>query len=625
METPALESVHHDGSARYVQARRPARLSIGDSVVIRLRAGLDAPVERVLLRTCPDGEQSFAQMEPEQDRAGGACRWWQVTLRLGMPVTSYRFLLSTGDGPWWYNGSGLHRHVPTDGEDFRLLADYEAPTWVRDSIFYQIFPDRFADGDPGNNVRDGEFEMDGVRSRARKWGSHQSGWPQAMAEFYGGDLAGIESRLDYLADLGANAIYLNPIFSAYSNHRYDVVDYGNVDPHLGGNEALIALRRATRERGLRFILDIVPNHCGVAHPWFRAAQADAGATTAGYFTFHKHPDDYESWLGVRSLPKLNYRSLALREALYAGQGSVFRHWLRQPYEIDGWRVDVANMLARHGPNQLEREVWAGIRSAVKEVNPEAYLLGENFFDASPQLQGDSLDAVMNYAGFAKPALFWLKRFEVEQHGEPRQVAFDVPWPTQALVATWQAQRAAIPWEIASQQLNLLGSHDTARILTQVGDNGGRNRLAVALLMTYVGVPCIYYGDEIGMHGSDAIEARDCMVWETDKWDHELRAFYQKLARLRQESRALKGGGFQVLFVEADALAYLRDADEEQVIVLVNRGPATRPGGAMPVAHGAVADRTVFEDVFTGSRVVVQEGHLPIPALSPGAQIWRAKL
>ena len=226
------------------------------------------------------------------------------------------------------------------------------------------FPNQFADGELESNVRDGEYEIRGLQSRSKQWDEPQSRWPQAIVEFYGGDLSGVEQHLDYLEDLGVNAIFLNPVFTAYSNHRYDVVDYGNVDPHLGGNEALASLRNALTERDVYFILDIVPNHCGVEHPWFQRAQADPSAASAEYFTFDRHPDEYETWLGVSSLPKLNYRSLALREQIYSGSNSIFRRWLRPPYSIDGWRVDVANMLARHGKDQLEAEVWMGIRDAV---------------------------------------------------------------------------------------------------------------------------------------------------------------------------------------------------------------------------------------------------------------------
>jgi len=415
-----------------------------------------------------------------------------------------------------------------------------------------------------------------------------------------------------------NAIYFNPIFTAYSNHRYDVVDYYNVDPHLGGDAALISLRRATAERGMRFIVDIVPNHCGVEHPWFTAALKDPNAPTAEYFTFHQHPDDYECWLGVKGLPKLNYRSQAVREIIYGGADSVFRYWLKAPYAVDGWRVDVANMLARHGKDQLEAEVWAGIRQAVKEANPAAYLLGENFFDGTPQLQGDSLDATMNYAGFGNPIGFWLNQFQVNQHGEPRNVKSNIPWETQALVDSWQASRAAIPWVIARQQFNLLGSHDTLRILNILNHDQARNRLAVAFLLTYVGVPCIYYGDEIGMSS----DSRDCMIWDSTQWDVELRSFYQSLIKLRRTAPALIEGGFQVLLVEENVLAYLRDTDKQQIIVVGNRGPAERPAGPLPVKHGAISDGTVFQELFTGQTSTVSNGNLPLPALSVGVQIWQ---
>ena len=203
-----------------------------------------------------------------------------------MPVSSYRFLILAEDRTSWYNASGLHAYNPTDAEDFRILADYEAPSWLKNSVFYQIFPDRFADGDPSNNVRDGEYEYAGYPVRAREWGAPPtSGSRAAMVEFYGGDLAGIISHLDYLTDLGVNALYLNPIFTAFSNHRYDVTDYFSVDPHLGGNPALENLHQALSARGMRYILDIVPNHCGYLHPWFQAAQADPSASTADFFTF----------------------------------------------------------------------------------------------------------------------------------------------------------------------------------------------------------------------------------------------------------------------------------------------------------------------------------------------------
>lgn len=616
-------SIHHDGSPRYVLNRSIPGIEprLGDEITIRLRASPDAPIERVLLRTSPDGEQAFAEMSPSAQEP--ACRWWQGTLRMTMPVVNYRFLLFGADGAWWFNGSGVHAHTPTDAEDFRLLADYAAPTWVRDSVFYQIFPDRFADGDPSTNVRDGEWNYWGVPARARRWGEPPTErGAEALVEFYGGDLEGIEQRLDYLADLGVNALYLNPIFTALSNHRYDVTDYRHVDPHLGGNAALASVRRATRERDMRLVLDVVPNHCGVDHPWFQAARADPSAPTAEYFTFHRHPDEYACWLGVRGLPKLNYKSAALREVMYAGPDANFRTWLRPPYAIDGWRIDVANMLARQGAVQRGAEIARGIRDAVKEENAQAFLLGESFFDATASLQGDAWDAVMNYAGFAMPVWYWLARMRVHQHGEPREVTSPVPWSTQALADSWQAFRAAIPWAIARQQFNLIGSHDTPRIRTVVGGDRALVRLAVGLLMTYVGVPSVYYGDEIGLGGEMDTSARACMPWDRAEWDQELRAFFQALIRLRRSSRALAEGGFQVLAIADNLLAFLRDTDDERIIVVGQRGPATRDAAPLAVAHGAIPDGMVFTEVLSGARATVTEGSLALPVMPPGVAIWR---
>jgi alpha-glucosidase len=617
---PAFHSIHHDGSPRYVISSTGADLCIGDNVALRLRAGWEVPLERVFLRLCPDGEQRFVELTPEDTtaEAGSACRWWRGSIQVEMPSTHYRFLLFTGEGAWWYNGTGLHRLAPTDQQDFRLLAGYQAPQWVRDAVFYQIFPDRFMDGDPGNNVKSGEFSYMGYKSRAAAWGQPpMDKTREALLEFFGGDLLGIEQQLDYLEELGVNALYLNPVFTAYSNHRYDVADYFNVDPHLGGNQALASLRRATASRGIHLILDIVPNHCGVLHPWFQAALKDPSTPTAEFFTFNHHPDDYATWLGVRTLPKLNYRSQALRELMYAGSGSVFRSWLRPPYSIDGWRLDVANMLGRQGADQLGQEVGQGIRKAVKDENPQAYLLGENFFDGTPQLQGDLWDATMNYSGFMLPLFYWLRHFWVHPHVAPHPLADSLPWPTESLAQTWLAYQAAIPWSIARQQFNLLGSHDTQRVLDLLQGNPALNRLAAGVLMTYPGVPCIYYGNETGLGGN----MRQCMNWDRGTWDLELHEFYRRLVALRRSSPALIAGGYQVLHCGEDTLVYLRDAEEEQMIVVAQRGEAGLDMLEIPVVNGGIPDGIALEEVFSGQTETVSGGILSLSRIPPGIQVW----
>jgi alpha-glucosidase len=594
-------------------------------VKIRLRTAVSPHLQHVLLRTVPDGEQCLSPLKANQKEAAGVCQWWEIRLPIAMPVTSYRFLIITDEGAYWYNARGLHSYNPTDAEDFKLLADFQSPAWLKDAVFYQIFPDRFADGDPSTNVRDGEYDYAGYRARARGWAEPPTtGTRAAMVEFYGGDLLGIKDHLDYLLDLGVNAIYLNPIFTALSNHRYDVTDYYSVDPHLGGDPALVDLREALTQHAMRFILDIVPNHCGMKHPWFQAALADPNAPTAEYFTFRKHPDDYETWLGVSTLVKLNYSSAALREAMYADEDSVFRHWLRTPYLADGWRIDVANMLARQGANQLGMEVGRGIRRAVKEANPQAYLMGENFFDATPQLQGDCWDGVMNYAGFALPLRDWLGPVRINVPGQAQWINTGNPLTTQALVDSWAAFRAGIPWAIATQQYNLIGSHDTPRAFALLGGDRGLLRLVVALLFTYPGIPSVYYGDEIGLGGGQGLYSRQCMSWDQSTWDLDLQAYYKALIHLRRTAPALIDGGFQVVWVEPDTLVFQRDTEDQTILVMVQRGSVTRPAGPFPVSHAALPDGMEFVELFTGCHVAVQASHFHLPALKPGAQIWISK-
>ena len=441
-----------------------------------------------------------------------------------------------------------------------------------------------------------------------------------MVEFFGGDLAGIEAHLDHLADLGVNAIYLNPIFETRSNHGYDTVDYGRVADHFGGNAALVSLRRATRARDIRLMLDIAPNHVGSEHPWFLEAQADPGAGTAGYFVFRRRPDEYESWLGVGSLPKLDYRDPALREAMYAGPDAILRRWLRPPFSIDGWRIDVANMLGRLGPDQLGAEVARGMRAAVKEENPDAYLMGEHSFDATDQLAGDQWDGVMNYAGFMYPVLEWLHGVDLRSHATGTILRTGRS-STASLVETLTAFLAAVPWSVAAHQYNLLASHDTARVRTAVAGDVGHLRAAFGLLLTFVGVPSILYGDEIGLDGEDGGRTRRTMPWDPAAWDHDHLAFMRSLVHHRVRSRALQVGGLQFLELAEDSLAFLRDTDEEQAVVVVARGPGGRPPGPLSVAEAAMADGTRLVELLSGARATVERGHLLLPATPPGVAVW----
>ena len=603
--------LHHDGSALYVSNPLPA---FGETITIRLRAPADAPISAVFIRTAPDGERHFEPMHPVERNEISA--WWEGPLPIMMPRVSYRFRIMSSEGAYWLNGLGVSRADNPDWYDFKLLADFAAPSWLEDTVFYQIFPDRFYNGDPENDVPAGAWSRDGHKTQQREWGAPPLPYREAgNLDYYGGDLAGIVQKLDYLVDLGINALYLTPIFVAYSNHRYDIADYEHVDPYLGGDEALAELRRALDRAGMRLILDVTPNHLGAQHPWFSAAQANLNAPTAEYFTFHRHPDDYESWLGVRSLVKLNYRSEKLRDAMYRAENSVLRRWMREPYRIDGWRLDVANMTARQGTIQLAHKVGRQMRRAVKADNSQAYLFGENWYDSTPHLQGDELDATMNYTGFTMPLWTWLAGRD--HNLNPRPWTDRTLLPGEALADQWTRFRAAVPWAITRQQFNLLGSHDTPRILTIMNGDKALVKLGVVILMTYPGVPCVYYGDEIGMEGGQDPDNRRCMPWDETAWDKDLRAHYQQLTALRRTAPALRYGGFQQVYAEGGLMVYLRQSAEQRLLVIGYRGPEALAGIDVPVWHSGLADGTRLIDLMSNSGFTVEHGMLRLEGLERG--------
>jgi len=610
-----LDQVLHFGTADYLSNPRPR---LGELVRVRLLAPESAPILQVVLRTIPNGEQQFTDMRPAEAQNGW--RAWEADLRVNEPGVPYRFAIRTERVVWWLNAAGIGQGVPFSLFDFKLLADAPAIPWLGSSVFYQIFPDRFENGDPGN---DPQAEVLPYRNWHRKtfpWGQPAPREP-GLLPFYGGDLEGIRQKLDYLGRLGVNALYLNPIFTGYTNHRYDVADYTQVDPVLGGDAALEALSAALRAHGMRYILDIVPNHCGIGHPWFQAAQADPNSPEREYFFFGEKPGEYASWLGFGSLPKLNYASQRLRDLMYRGEDGIMRRWLRPPWNASGWRVDVGNMLGRLDAQQLDKEIIPEIRRAVKETKPEAYLVAENFFEAASQLQGDGWDGVMNYSGFTDPLLHWLRPYQQDAVGWKGKLGGSERWPTDLVLRSWQDHLAAVPWTIALQQLNSVDSHDTARILSELGGNKRLSKLAAAVQFCFPGVPCVYYGDEIGLTDQEGFGSRACMNWDESAWDMELFGFYQKLIALRKSSRALAEGAFQILFGDDDTLIFQRVLGKERVLVCANRSAEAAPARELALPQAGFAAEERFRGVLSGGQARAQNGVLRLPVMEQGAEIW----
>lgn len=575
--------------------------------LVRLRTPL--ALSAAWVRTEPDNEQQLEPMRLVHEEGGW--RTWEGRLRLNPsdPVTRYAFKLLHQGRQLWLAESGLSPYFPERDLHYRLVPDYASPAWVRAQVFYQIFPERFCDGDPGNNVRSGEYLYEGKPVVAKGWDELPEK-RQGAREFFGGDLEGIRQKLPYLEALGVTALYLNPIFTSPSSHRYDTLDYYHVDPHLGGDAAFAELCRALRARGMRLVLDAVVNHTSERHPWFdrygehgeAGAYRSSSSPTRGFYTFGSDdPESYAGWYGVKTLPVLNYANPELRARIYEADDAVLRHWLREPYRIDGWRFDVIHMLGEGAGATNNASYVRHFRHTLRQENSEAYVLGEHFFEATAWLQGDQEDGAMNYYGFTRPLSEFLAGVDFLGHG----AEFDAV----AFAYLLRRARARLPFAIQLNQFNLLDSHDTPRLLTTLGGDRDLYRLALTLLMTYVGVPCLYYGDEIGLPGGPDPDCRRPFPWDEARWDRELLEHARRLIRLRRASKALQEGGYQELYARGDVFAFARVLGEEAVVTAVNRGAACAV--TLPVWQLGPRRQGPLGNPLTGEIYQSREGELQL--------------
>ncbi len=533
-------------------------------VTLTLEVPKSAGVDEVQLRTMPDMENAWFAAEIDRGASTEAVDVWRVEMPCPNASNNYRFWLGGPSGQRWLTGLGVLDHDPLDTHDFRLLTTGGAPRWVPETVWYQIFPDRFA----ASGVDRGPLPD-------WAWGSAwtdpvASGRP-AMTQLFGGDLDGIVAHLDHLVDLGVGGVYLTPVFPAHSNHRYDASTFDHVDPLLGGDEAWIRLRSACDRAGLRLITDLTPNHTGDSHEWFRAAQADADSVEAGFYYFTDHPDGYADWCGSRSLPKLDHANPELRRRLYEGVDSVVGRYLRPPFDADGWRIDVANMSGRYGMVDLNELVRRSIRRTMDDIDPSKWLVAEHFFDATRDAAGDGWHGVMNYAGLAKPIASWLGDFSflTEMAPGPGQD----PRPGISVARTMDEVRSALPWQVVIGSMALLGSHDTARWHSMARTE--RNaRLGFGLLLAMPGSPCFFYGDEVGLTADDNEQARRPMPWDRSEWDLGMLDWYRTLVRFRAGSSALAHGGFRWVERTDDRLVFLRESLDERLLVRADRAPTS---------------------------------------------------
>lgn len=584
--------------------------ALGDtvSVFVRVPRGDSAPGQ-VFVRSTPDGEPRFTEAVVDRHGPDGET-WWRAEVEVRNPVTSYRFLLDSRAGPRWLTALGVVGHDVPDATDFRLVTHAPPPSWARDAVVYQIFPDRFARSPQatGRDLPEWAIPCD--------WDTPVVGrGPQTPRQFYGGDLDGIASRLDHLERLGVNTVYLTPIFPARSNHRYDAASFEHVDPLLGGDAALARLADAVHARGWRLLGDITSNHTGDGHEWFAAAVADVDSPERDLYYFDAETGDYESWNGVKSLPKLNWGSAELRRRFLDGPDSAIRRWLLPPYGLDGWRVDVANMTGRRGADNYTHEVAALLRRAAVAARPDALVLAEHGHDYTRDLDANGWHGTMNYPGFTDPVWSWLLADGVRLPN-----FLGVPGGVRrrdgtAVLATMRAFASLVSWRSFTHSWQLLGSHDSARIRSVVGD-GYRQEVAVGLLATLPGTPMIFAGDEFGLGGVNGEDSRTPMPWHRpETWDQANFRRYRDLIALRRGSRALREGGLRWAYADADTLVFLRETATEAMLVLARRA-AGEPVRLVGLPAG--------DNVYGGAPGLRPDGDGAVTLLGDGPtfQAWR---
>lgn len=485
-------------------------------------------------------EQSMAVVQMRRLSSDALFDYWETAVHPPFRRLRYAFRFKKGEQSVLLTDRGIERTLPDNPNSFfdfpyiNPVDVFEPPAWVKDAVFYQIFPERFAKGDPAIDPAD-----------VQPWGGEPT-----PSNFFGGDLQGVLDHLDHIAELGINAVYFTPLFEATTNHKYDTQDYMKVDPHFGTNEKLKELVDACHARGIRVLLDAVFNHSGRTFPPFVDAQKNGRQSKyADWFHVREWPlqvvdgvPTYETFAFEPLMPKLNTEHPEVKQYLL----EVARYWIEE-IGIDGWRLDVAN--------EVDHQFWREFREIVKAVNPNAYILGEIWHDAISWLQGDQFDAVMNY-----PLTNAVLDFFAYQTLNAAEFANSLG-----------ALLAAYPQQVTETAFNLLDSHDTPRLLTICDDNVDAMKLAALFQLTYPGAPCIYYGDEVGMNGSGDPDCRKCMVWEPEEQNSELLQFYKQTIRLRHSYAALRSADIRFVHAgEADGtLVYERREGDERLLIALN--------------------------------------------------------
>ncbi|MEE1314795.1 MAG: glycoside hydrolase family 13 protein [Faecalimonas sp.] len=612
------EALFSDGTENYVF---PAEVKANSQVTIRFRTAVnDVNFVRVFA-----GARGYLMRKVYTQ---GEFDYYEFTGNVGEEPIHYCFEIDSGDEVCYYNRCGVSDTV-VEEYAFTLAPGFSTPDWAKGAVMYQIYVDRFYNGDASNDVESGEYIYIGEPcSRVTDWEKCPAF--MGVREFYGGDLQGVLDKLDYLQDLGVEVIYFNPLFVSPSNHKYDIQDYDYIDPHYGkivkdggevlaedardntaaskyrqrvtdkenleASNALFArLVQEMHRRGMKVIIDGVFNHCGSFNKWLDRERLyedsdayDAGAYVSknspyhSFFRFGKEEDaawpyngSYDGWWGHDTLPKLNYEGSERLEEYILNIG---RKWVSEPYCVDGWRLDVAADLGHS--QEYNHSFWKKFRNAVKEANPNAIILAEHYGNPRAWLQGDEWDTVMNYDAFMEPVTWFLTG--MEKHSDDARP--DLYGNAEHFVGAMKHHMADLLPSSLMVAMNELSNHDHSRFLTRTNHMVGRvqklgyeaagqftqeavMRQAVAMQMTWIGAPTLYYGDEAGVVGFTDPDNRRTYPW--GKENQELLKFHKEAIRMHRESEALRRGSLEILLGKDNLVAYGRFTEYEKYVVVVN--------------------------------------------------------
>lgn len=604
-----------------IDYRIPAEPDPGDMVTLRFRTARN-DVDRVYLVLY--GKEEKKRLRWAERR--GRFDYYETTISVEETAVRFYFQVEKGDEICRYNRLGVTGEMDRQYM-FTITPGFHVPEWAKGAVMYQIFIDRFCNGDPANDVVSDEYVYIGFPVMK------VDDWEEGLSvldvdRFYGGDLQGILDKLDYLQSLKVEVLYLSPVFVSPSNHKYDCQDYEHVDPHYGvivkdadglvdrdaidnkdaekysvrtadevnlkaSDEFFARFMDEVHKRGMRVILDGVFNHCGSFNKWLDrekiyekagvyapGAYADANSPYRNFFWFSDENgwpdnDSYEGWWDHNTLPKLNYEGSG---ELYQYILDIAKKWLSPPYNIDGWRLDVAADLG-HSP-EMNHRFWKDFRRVVKETNPDALILAEHYGDASPWLEGDQWDTVMNYDAFMEPLSWFLTG--LEKHSD--RMDEHLYQNSQAFMCAMLSNMSRMQTTSLLAAMNELSNHDHSRFLTRTnrtvgrldyrgdlaaseGINFGIFRAAAIIQMTWPGAPTIYYGDEAGVCGWTDPDNRRTFPW--GKENHELIEFHCYLTGIRRRNLAFRTGSFKPLLAEKGLIAYGRFHKRERGVVLVN--------------------------------------------------------